>query len=407
MTFLRTLVSAAHLALMLGTLTPTAFAQEDSRLDEINKQVEAETRKLKDVTSAQENLERESTNIRASLVELRTQERKLARELEAVNLERVTVEAELSSTSAELLKVNSVSLSRLRALYMNKQNDVLGSVIFTRAHAGQDIDIARNVYFLQKLRGADMELLKKLRNLKQSKEKRQGELRGLIETQGLYRRKIGQQKDDVQARFDAQEAVSTRLKVEKTRREEAISSLKAQALRLETVIASITNGASERGIQSPTGRSLTPRSASGGRFEGKGLFVLKGSLKVPVEGRVIRGYGQYRTTGYREMVQSKGMEFATSSGTSVHAIAAGRIIFQGAMASYGNIVIIDHGARYYSLYGYLANVNARKGQLVEPNDTIGYTGPPADANSTRNFYFEIRRSGESVNPATFYPRSAF
>jgi len=392
---------------MLGTLTPTAFAQEDSRLDEINKQVEAETRKLKDVTSAQENLERESTNIRASLVELRTQERKLARELEAVNLERVTVEAELSSTSAELLKVNSVSLSRLRALYMNKQNDVLGSVIFTRAHAGQDIDIARNVYFLQKLRGADMELLKKLRNLKQSKEKRQGELRGLIETQGLYRRKIGQQKDDVQARFDAQEAVSTRLKVEKTRREEAISSLKAQALRLETVIASITNGASERGIQSPTGRSLTPRSASGGRFEGKGLFVLKGSLKVPVEGRVIRGYGQYRTTGYREMVQSKGMEFATSSGTSVHAIAAGRIIFQGAMASYGNIVIIDHGARYYSLYGYLANVNARKGQLVEPNDTIGYTGPPADANSTRNFYFEIRRSGESVNPATFYPRSAF
>ena len=80
----------------------------------------------------------------------------------------------------------------------------------------------------------------------------------------------------------------------------------------------------------------------------------------------------------------------------------GKVMHVGRMPGYGTIIILDHGQRYYSLYGRLGKTLVGKGHVVEKGEIIAQTGE-MDAKS-RNFYFEIRRNGSPVNPQDYFKR---
>ncbi len=113
----------------------------------------------------------------------------------------------------------------------------------------------------------------------------------------------------------------------------------------------------------------------------EGFAALKGTLGSPLD-----NYSQVRDAKRPES-EGPGLEFLASAGTSVHAVAAARVAFADRYGSYGRIVILDHGQRYYTVYGGLGDYAVHVGDTVSQGARLGTVGsssnPPA-------LFFEVR-----------------
>ncbi|SHH24263.1 murein hydrolase activator EnvC family protein [Pollutimonas bauzanensis] len=131
-----------------------------------------------------------------------------------------------------------------------------------------------------------------------------------------------------------------------------------------------------------------PRLAPAGGFAG-----LKKGAPYPVRGDVLGRFGAERPEGGLW----RGIVLRSPEGAKVHAIAPGRVVYANWLSGFGNIVIVDHGAKYLSVYAYNQSLLKRVGDIVDTGDTIatvGATGGQVDS----GLYFEIRHQGTPVNP---------
>ncbi len=378
-----------------------SWAEDDSRLEQINKEVELETARIAEIDKDRVELEQALSVIKTSLGDLRKQDEKLSKELATIGEEKASVERDLAKLAADLVRIRGLSFQRIRALYMNRGSGVAGRILFPHAQALQEVNVARNALFLTKLREMDTGLIAELAKVKEVREKREVELRQLVETQALYRRKITQQQGIAKDRLAKQEILVKKLKEERVRKEAAISSLKAQALRLETVVTSLTGGDEDQeGERDESKAKIGIVDAVIDPFKGVGLSKLKGKLALPVVGKIVRKFGKYKASGFNEMILRKGIELLSEPSSAVKAVAAGRVIFNGTMPGYGTIVIVDHGDRFYTLYGLLSDTKVDKDEVVEEGEKVGLSG--SEIVEGRNFYFEIRKNGEPVDPSSYF-----
>jgi murein hydrolase activator len=100
------------------------------------------------------------------------------------------------------------------------------------------------------------------------------------------------------------------------------------------------------------------------------------------------------------MIFIKGLEFSGNVGEKVRPVAKGKVVFSQLLPGLGNVVIVDHGKRYYTLYGRLSSVLTQLGDIVGRGDTVGILGEPD--RKGRNFYFELRQKGKAMNPQPFF-----
>ena len=91
-----------------------------------------------------------------------------------------------------------------------------------------------------------------------------------------------------------------------------------------------------------------------------------------------------------------GVEIAALEGSSVRAIHSGTVSFADPFTGFGNLVIIDHGADAYSLYGYLGAMSVTRGDPVDSGTEIARVG--AAPSGPAALYLEIRIDGRSVDP---------
>jgi len=97
------------------------------------------------------------------------------------------------------------------------------------------------------------------------------------------------------------------------------------------------------------------------------------------------------------VVFRRGIDIAAKVGDEVKAVDAGQVAWADWYKGYGRLVIVDHGAGLYTLYGHLSQVDINKGDRVARGQVIGLAG---DTGSLRGpkLYFEIRRNGEAEDP---------
>ena len=125
------------------------------------------------------------------------------------------------------------------------------------------------------------------------------------------------------------------------------------------------------------------------------LAPFRGALDWPVPGRMAALFGQPSARLGGSAVSS-GVEIAALEGTPVRAIHSGTVSFADTFTGFGNLVIIDHGADAYSLYGYLEAVSVTRGDAVGSGSEIARVGAPPAGPSV--LYLELRVDGRSVDP---------
>jgi septal ring factor EnvC (AmiA/AmiB activator) len=126
----------------------------------------------------------------------------------------------------------------------------------------------------------------------------------------------------------------------------------------------------------------------------------KGRLTWPVAGTLLHDFGQPRASG---QLKWNGVVLAAPRGREVRSVYHGRVVFADWLAGLGLLVIVDHGERYLTLYGYNETILKNAGDWVAPGDVIATVGDSGGQNQS-SLYFELRRGAEPLNPRQWVTR---
>jgi septal ring factor EnvC (AmiA/AmiB activator) len=135
-------------------------------------------------------------------------------------------------------------------------------------------------------------------------------------------------------------------------------------------------------------------STSDDKFDGINFKKLKGKLKLPVKGKITKKFNSKRKdTGTRW----KGIFIKSKEGNEVYSVASGKIVFSDWLDGYGNIIIIDHGKGYMSLYGNNQSLIKQQGDIIKGDSIIAIVGN-SGGNSTNGLYYQLRKNSKPFNP---------
>jgi septal ring factor EnvC (AmiA/AmiB activator) len=130
----------------------------------------------------------------------------------------------------------------------------------------------------------------------------------------------------------------------------------------------------------------------------KGAFAaMRGRLSAPVSGTIAARFGAKRGG---DGPSWKGMFIKAPEGTEVRAVAIGRVVHSGWMRGFGNLIIIDHGGDYLSIYANNQTLLKRLGDAVRAGEPIASAGNTG-GNEESGLYFELRHLGKAFDPASW------
>jgi len=130
---------------------------------------------------------------------------------------------------------------------------------------------------------------------------------------------------------------------------------------------------------------------------GVNFSALKGRLRLPVRGDVTNRFGASRADSG---ISWKGLFIKANEGAEVKSIATGNVVFADWMRGFGNLIIVDHGDGYMSLYGNNQSVLKRVGETVHAGDAIASVGN-SGGNETNGLYYELRRQSRPFDPLSW------
>ena len=133
--------------------------------------------------------------------------------------------------------------------------------------------------------------------------------------------------------------------------------------------------------------------------DGAEFASLRGKLKMPVKGELLATFGAKRPEG----PNWKGLFIKAAEGTEIRASAAGEVIFSDWMRGFGNLIIIDHGAQYMTIYGNNQSLLKRPGDRIKGGEVIAIAGNTG-GNEQSGLYFEMRHQGRALDPLTWMNR---
>ena len=128
------------------------------------------------------------------------------------------------------------------------------------------------------------------------------------------------------------------------------------------------------------------------------LVMLAGDLDWPVRGKLIRGFGRSVHPRFKTVTLNNGYNIAAPSGAPVASVADGTVEYSDQLPGFGQCVILDHGAGYYTLYAHLDGVFVTKGAKIARGQVIAEVGRPA-AGDEPQLYFEVRQGRTPLDPA--------
>ncbi len=185
-----------------------------------------------------------------------------------------------------------------------------------------------------------------------------------------------------------QDLDTTKRKVDSVRKE--INELNKSASELNNLLASFERKRKEAAKKTTTSKGTGPK-----------IGVPPHSLPWPIQGKVISQFGKEYRSDLNTWIFRDGIKISGTAGAQVRASAAGSVIYAGPFRSYGNVVIMDHGKGFFTIYGFLKDIRVSVGDKVETQGVVGTVGKDTQSSSgtgQRAVYFEIRQGTTAVDP---------
>lgn len=365
---------------------------------------DAKRAELKDLQGRIQALQKEIGRTEGSRAdaaeELRETEQAISgasRRLRELAAERGEVQAALASLDgqsrqlSEGIAVQQAQIGRLlRRQYLAGDPDAL-RLLLSGADPNQ---ITRDAHYLALLSRAKLELvrgldatLKEKRQLAEAAREKNAALAGIEKRQGIERAGLldQQKKRQVVLAGLADRIKAQRREVEKLKRDER------RLAKLIDGLGRIIARTKRPAAPAPTLRNERTPEASAAM---DAFARLQGRLRLPVRGELANRFGTPRSEGGTGW---KGLFIRAPGGAEVKAIAPGRVVFADWLRGFGNLLIVDHGGGYLSVYGNNESLFKGAGQAVGAGETIAAVGD-SGGNAETGLYFELRHLGQPLDP---------
>lgn len=323
-------------------------------------------------------------------------------ELKQLDRDLSTVEGSIGQTEQEVLRVtNEMQIKkrqieqRLGSLY--KAGELGPARMFFSAESFPQM--AENIRYMRAVVEHDKRIFaeynQKLDELRQLKLRLEQDATRKERLKGS----IASKKQEIEQEKQKKASYLSKVQGDRKSYEQSIKVLQANAARLQSMINRLEAESRRRALRRQVKPGTTRRQVPAlPPVPDRGFASQKGRLPMPVHGTIVEGFGKHKHPDFNSYTFTKGIFIAAPAGTDIKAIYDGTVIFADYFKGYGNMVIVDHGGGYFSLYAHASRITRRVGSEVKRGDTLGAVG---DVDSTRGpvLYFEIRYQGRPLDPA--------
>ena len=356
---------------------PKTAAQEH----EARQKLDAVRAEIKALAEQQRQTEGERGEAAKALRTKETELAEVAKDVHTLDEKLAAQQADLDKLDAERAKLETALKSQrdalaalLRSAYALGRNEELKLLLQQNDVAAIARVLAYNRYF-QRARVGRIDQLST-------------DLEDLAKVQESIRTKTA----ELASTRDARAAEGAKLETERTEREKLVDELDAKLKEQGARAAAL--GKDEKALASLIEKLRDVFADIPKQLSGAEPFASqRGRLAWPVPGKIARGFGAADESGRK----SSGLLIAAKSGTAVHAVSHGRVVFADWLRGYGLMIIVDHGDGYLSLYGCNETLLKDVGDWVNAGETLATSGA-SGGQKTPGLYFEVRAKGQPVDP---------
>jgi len=343
-------------------------------LDRIRGEITKLRKKLEDVRSQTQTAEQELEEVSIEL-DIRTRELDIAKRMEAdLEQQQRDLQNQIAAIATRVAQQKEFLRQRLVALYR------LGRLSYVRLLLSIDDnrDPIEAMSMLTYLASRDSRAINRFDDERAQLRSRNAQLADRQRQIVAARQIIQQRQQAVAATYARKERLVALLRREGSKSEQQIATLEEKAKRLERLI------------------DVLSRQSSGTTVQ-EDIRTVAGALGWPVQGRVIEAFGRQVDPKFSTITFNNGLKIAAAPGTDVHAIFPGTVLFSQWFKGYGNLIILDHGNRVFSLYGNLKSPAVTVGDRVSAGQAIAGVGEAEEAQAGY-LYFEIRQDNKPEDP---------
>jgi septal ring factor EnvC (AmiA/AmiB activator) len=302
---------------------------------------------------------------------------------------------------------------------LKAQRATLGEVVFRQYVTGQpqplavllnggDANaIARELHYLTYIARARAQMIAGLRENLARAEALAGEIEAKAAEVALAAAEQSRQRKRLEREQRARAHVLTRIARDIEQQQREIGTLKRDEARLSTLVDQLAKliartpkpRPAREARPSPEPRFRNDRVPQSSSEDGP-FARLKGRLALPVRGELASRFGSPRQDSG---VVWKGLFITARGGEDVRAVGGGTVVFADWLRGFGNLLIVDHGEGYMSLYGYNETLFKQVGDVIRRGERIAAVGN-SGGHPDSGLYFEMRHEGRPFDPMSWVPR---
>ena len=398
-----TLGSALLVLLVLAASLPAAGQQKkdsvelgdkEHALQQTQKRLKEERAKAAEARKREAGLLAELEAIDRRLGEKRKQVALLDGRIQRAQAEMSDLQHDIARLESQRANQEDAMAQRLRAMYrLQAQGGALPILL-----SGDDpVAQAVRLRHLATLATVDARMIREYRVTSEGLADQKDKLEVRRKEFSALRGEAEGERAEADREAGKRRVILARVKDERVYHDRMVGELSEATRRLEAFVRDLQER--RRVAKIPPPSSKQPKSAAPGESTpGVGLGAMRGRLVWPADGRVVEEYGTRVNPRFGTKTFRNGIDIDATEGSNVHAVYPGHVLYTGWFRGYGNLIIVDHGSEYYTLYAHVADMKVAEGDDVKQGQIIATVGDTGSLQGPR-LYFEVRYQGKPQDPA--------
>ena len=355
---------------------------EKIKLDNIKNKIIQKEKRLKEYKKKEGKVIERLNRLEQQLIKENIKVKEINRKISKIKRDIKKSRETINKLNREINEISAVLEKRLIALYKYHRRSGLRILLSSKTYS----DFLRQDKLLNEIVSEDYGMIKKSLNKIEDRIKQEGKLKK--QKTSLEKKKESYFRNTSKIKSTKKDKL-TLLKDTRKKKElqiSAINELKKYAEKLQDFIDNL------------------PSDQSDFKQLARKFSTMKGKLSFPVKGKIISKFGRTEHPDLSTFTFQKGIEIKAPFGMEIKSIFQGKVIYAGWFKGYGNMIIINHGEHYYSLYAHADKLFKQVEDVVKKNETVALVGDTNALNGSC-LYFEIRHRGKPQNPLGWLKKS--
>jgi len=356
--------------------------EENQRLKKIEQQIKSVKEEINNLQKKESGYLEALHKIEKLLQDTGKELQAIEKDLEFAQKEIKIAEDEVIIEKEKLKEKTKLLEGRLRQIYKHRLTGYLEILFNSESFS----DFLTRFRYIKNILSLDAEVINDIRQQMERIEDHKINLENREEILNLLKKEVEKEKENIEFSIKGRKSIIDKIDSQKEVYLKSLKELEQSSQEIKNIIERIYKQ------QEEDSKEVSQKEVPAITLKPK-----KGILALPIQGKLISGYGRQKNTEFNTDTFNSGIDISAPLGQVVHSAGAGEVIYTGTIKGYGQIIIIDHGGRTTTLYAHLSKILVDIGNKVKKEQTIGQVGDSGGVSSPR-LHFEVRVEGKPTDP---------